>query len=285
MKKAFLIAAILFVLLGGILIYQNIIYNDKKLHVVICDVGQGDAIFIRTPNNYDILIDGGADNSVLNCLSKHMPFWDRTLEIMILTHSHADHLTGLIDVAKRYRVLAFGSEKVANPNDTYKELIKLLEQNYTQQRFLYQDDKFIIKDGVSLETLWPTQEWVEQNSAGGGSPDENGLSIIELLNYKNFKALFTGDAQAQDLERIDSLVGKIDLLKVPHHGSKTGLNSEILDILSPKVAAISVGKNNKYGHPTPFILDLLKSQNIKTLRTDQNGEIEIISDGKTWKIN
>jgi competence protein ComEC len=284
MKKYLLIVSILFFVLGSILVYQNIIYNDKKLHVVICDVGQGDATLIRTPNGSDILIDGGPDNSVLACLGKHLPFWDKTIEIMVLTHPHSDHLTGLIDVAKRYRVLSFGKGKINSSSPVYNELIKRLEQGQTKQRFLYQDDQFIIKDGVILKTLWPSQEWVDQNSALGEKADENGLSVIEFLSYKNFKALFTGDAQASDLVKIDLMVGEIDLLKVPHHGSKFGLNLEILDILSPGVAAISVGKNNKYGHPTPFILDLLKSLNIKTIRTDQVGDIEIISDGKTWKV-
>jgi competence protein ComEC len=284
MKKIIFVVTVLFFLLGCILTYQNIIYNDKKLHVVICDVGQGDAIFIRTPNGSDILIDGGPDNSVLACLGKHMPFWDKTIEIMISTHPHLDHLAGLIDVTKRYRALAFGNEKIDNPTETYKELIKQLSETQTKERFLYQEDRFIIKDGVVLKTLWPTHEWADQNSKGEGA-DENGLSVIELLSYENFSALFTGDAQASDLEKIDLMEVKIDLLKVPHHGSKTGLDLEVLDILDPKIAAISVGKNNKYGHPTPFILDLLKSLNIKTLRTDQVGDIEIISDGEKWKVN
>lgn len=285
MKKYLLIGIALFLLLGSILVYQSITYNDKKLHVVICDVGQGDAIFIRTPSGSDILIDGGPDDSVLNCLGKHMPFWDRTLEIMILTHPHADHLTGLIDVAKRYRVLSFGSGKIINPTSAYKELVRQLEQDHAKQIFLWQDDRFTIKDGISLKTLWPTHEWVDQNSVSGENLDENGFSAIELLNYKNFTALFTGDAQASDIEKIDSIVGGVDLLKVPHHGSRFGLTAEILDILNPKIAAISVGKSNKYGHPTAFILDLLKSKNIKTLRTDQQSDIEIISDGKTWRAN
>jgi len=284
MKKVFLILSILFFLLGCILVYQNINYNDKKLHVVICNVGQGDAIFIRAPGGSDILIDGGPDDSVLACLGRHMPFWDKTLEIMILTHSHADHLTGLIDVAKRYAVLVFGAEKIANPSNSYKELIKQLEQNHTQQKFLYQDDKFITKDGVNLKTLWPTQEWVDQNALPGGNSNENGLSVIEMLSYKNFKALFTGDAQASDIGKIESRLGVIDLLKVPHHGSKTGLTEEVLGILNPKIAVISAGAKNKYGHPTAFILNLLKSKDIKTLRTDEAGDIEIISNGKSFLI-
>jgi len=281
MKKAFLTLSALLFLLGCILVYQNINYNDKKLHVVICNVGQGDAIFIRTPGGSDILIDGGPDDSVLACLGRHMPFWDKTLEVMILTHPHADHLTGLIDVAKKYAVLVFGAEKNANPSSTYKEFIKQLDKNHTQQRFLYQDDKFTVKDGISLKTLWPTQEWVDQNSAGGSS-SENGLSVIELLSYKNFEALFTGDAQASDIEKIESMLGVIDFLKVPHHGSKSALTEEVLNILNPKIAAISVGAKNKYGHPTAFLLSLLKDKNIKTLRTDQVGDIEIISDGRSF---
>lgn len=284
MKKYLLIGTILLFLLGGILVYQNITFNDKKLHVVICDVGQGDAILIRTPQGSDVLIDGGPDNSVLNCLGKHLPFWDRTIEIVVLTHPHADHLTGLIDVLKRYRVLVFGTGKIGNSTAAYRELIKLLEQNQIKQQFLYQGDKFTLKDGVILETLWPTQEWVDQNAGVGESLNENGFSAIESLNYKNFSALFSADAQAEDLEKIDSLVGEIDLLKVPHHGSKFGLNADILGILNPKIAAISVGKNNKYGHPTRFILDLFKSFNIKTLRTDQMGDIEIISDGQEFRV-
>jgi competence protein ComEC len=284
MKKYFLTVSILLFLLGGILLYQDITFNDKKLHIVICDVGQGDAILIRTPSGSDILIDGGPDSSVLSCLSRHLPFWDRTIEIMILTHPHADHLTGLIDVLKRYRVLSFGTEKIGSATDAYGELIKQLEQNLTKLRFLYQGDRFVIKDGVVLSVLWPTHEWINQNVLNKTNSDENGLSVIDLLSYKNFKALFTGDAQASDVARIDLIAGEISLLKVPHHGSKTGLTAEILDILNPKIAAISVGKNNKYGHPTPLILDLLKNLNIKTLRTDQIGDIEIISDGNNISI-
>ena len=285
MKKTFLIAAVLLFLLGCILLYQNITYNDKKLHVVICDVGQGDAIYIKTPGGSDILIDGGPDNSVLSCLSKRMPIWDRTIELVMMTHPHADHITGLVDVVKNYKVLSFGYEDVGNSTGIYKELMNQLKQNRVKQILLWQGDRFVIGDGVILKTLWPTTEWVDQNPVSEASSDINGFSMIDLLTYGNFKALFTGDAQAEAMEKIDTLAGGIDLLKVPHHGSETGLSLEILDFLSPKLAAISVGAKNKYGHPTPFILDLLKSKNIKTLRTDQVGDIEVISDGKTFSIN
>ena len=274
--KIFLIFSSLLFLLGCILIHQNITYNDKKLHVVICDVGQGDAIFIRTPNGSDILIDAGPDDKVLQCLSKNMPFWDRTIEIAILTHPDADHITGFIDVIKRYKLISFYTSNVKTNTTVYTQFLKTLEDYEIKQNFLWQVDKFRFKDGLIMETLWPTNDWEGLTT--------NSFSVASLLTYKNFKVLLTGDLDAQQTERIDDLAGEISLLKVPHHGSRFGLTQEILDVLSPEIAVISVGKNS-YGHPTPFILDLLKSANIKTLKTDQNGNIEIISDGKIWIVN
>lgn len=277
MGKIFLIGSLLLFLLGAILVYQNITYNDKKLHVVFCDVGQGDAIFIKTSGGSDILIDGGPDDAVLSCLGKHMPFWDKTLEILILTHPDADHVTGLIDVIKRYTVIRFYTSKVEGKTDVYRQFLATLQEENIKQNYLWLGDKFTFKDGLIMETLWPTREW--------NGVATNSFSVTELLSYKKLKVLLTGDLDAEQMSQVSSLAGDVNLLKIPHHGSRFGLTSEILDVLSPDLAVISVGKNNRYGHPTPFILDLLKSVNIKTLRTDQNGEAEIISDGTIWKVN
>ena len=274
--KFFLVGFALLFLLACVLIYQNIAYNDKKLHVVFCDVGQGDAIFIRTPNGSDILVDGGPDDSVLNCLGKHMPFWDKTLEIVVLTHPDADHVTGFIDVIKRYKLIHFYTSKITTKTAVYAQFLKTLEDYKIKQNYLWQGDKFTFEDGLTMETLWPTHEWEGLTT--------NSFSIVELLTYKNFKVLLTGDLDAEQMSQVADLAGDINFLKVPHHGSRLGLTSEIVDILSPDIAAIPVGNNNKYGHPTPFILDLLKSANIKTFRTDQNGEVEIISDGSSWRV-
>lgn len=272
MKKTLLILSFLLFVLGSIFAYQNITYNDKKLHVVFCDVGQGDAIFIRTPTGSDILIDGGPDDSVLNCLGKHMPFWDRSIEILILTHPDADHATGLIDVIKRYKVIRFYTSKVEGKTDVYKQFLETLQKIDIKQNYLWQGDKFIFTDGLTMETLWPTHEWESLTT--------NSFSVVQLLNYKKLKVLLTGDLDAEQMGEIDALAGNSSILKVPHHGSKTGLTSDILDRLNPSLAVITVGAKNKYGHPAPFILDLLKSANIKTLRTDQDGEVELVSDGK-----
>ena len=289
MKKAFLIPSVLFILLGSILIYQNITYNDKKLHVVFCDVGQGDAVFIRTPSGSDILVDAGPDDSVLNCLGKHMPFWDKDLELVILTHPHADHFTGLFSVFKNYKVKIFATEELKNKTLGFEGLMKMIKNQAIPTRFVFAGDKFKLKDGVMLEIVGPTEGFLSQTSPGGtiGESGEFG-SILTLIKYENFSALLTGDSQASELQEAirdkRQEMNNISVLQVPHHGSKTGLNAEVLDFLQPKLAVISVGAKNKYGHPTPFILELLKSQNIKTLRTDENGEVEVTSDGINFSV-
>jgi beta-lactamase superfamily II metal-dependent hydrolase len=147
-------------------------------------------------------------------------------------------------------------------------------------------------DKTYLLTVWPTGDWMEnlklQDSknlgAEGSSLDVNGFCLIQLLSYGNFKALLTGDAGSLVEDKIAAGVGKVDVLKVPHHGSKTGMSDYFLSQISPRLAIISVGANNRYGHPAKSALDLLKNHNVKTLRTDQNGEVEIITDGKTTTL-
>lgn len=287
MKKVFLILSTLIFLLGCIVIYQNIIYNDKKLHVVICDVGQGDAIFIRTPQGSDILIDGGPDDSVLNCLSRNMPFWDRSIEIMILTHPHADHFTGFFSILKNYKVRAFATEELNNKTAGFASLMEKIKAQKIPIRFVFAGDRFVLKDSVVLKIVGPTREFLNQTSPGGTIGESSEFASLEtLIKYGKFSALLTGDSQAAELEQGIRVkregLSSLSVLQVPHHGSRFGLNSEILDILNPKLAVISVGKENKYGHPTPFILDLLKSQNVKTLRTDQDREVEVVSDGNSF---
>ncbi len=299
MKKGLLILSILFVLLGSILIYQNITYNDKKLHIVVCDVGQGDAIFIRTPNGSDILVDAGPDDKVLSCLAKHMPFWDRDLELVILTHPHADHFIGLFSVLKSYKVKSFATEDLKNKTLGFGELIQMIKNQAIPTRFVFAGDKFRLKDGVMLEIVGPTQEFLSQTSPGG-TIGESGefASVLSLIRYGKFSALLTGDSQALELEEAISdptsprlrgaskrqATSSLSVLQIPHHGSKSRLNAEILDVLQPKLAVISVGARNKYAHPAPFTLGLLKDKNIKTLRTDQNGEVEVVSDGKNFAL-
>lgn len=270
------------ILLGGIFVYQQAKFVDGKLHVVFCDVGQGDGIFIRTPKGVDILVDGGPDNKVLDCLSSHMPFWDRTIEVVILTHPHADHLIGLLSVMEKYTVLSFDTEKLENKTPEFGQLLREVKSKRIPIRYLYAGDSLKTKDGIRLSILGPTAEFIQQTSPGGiiGESKEFA-SLITLISYGNFSILLTGDSQVEGLKDSTS---KTLVLQVPHHGSKTGLNPEILQKLQPKLAVISVGKNNRYGHPAQSIIKILEDEGIKILRTDKDGQIQIVSNGQSFII-
>ncbi len=284
MKKALILiftASVFFLILIIFVFFQ---FNDSRLHLVICDVGQGDAIFIRTPKQADILIDGGPDKKVLDCLSGHMPFWDRSLDAVIMTHPDADHSTGLVDVIKRYQVSSFYTEAVPGKTDVYKLLRGVLADRKLSARYLNAGNQLNESSGFTMKTLWPSIQAIESTDQNRANLRLNELAVVQLLSYGKFRALLTADAPFQVMDQIAGESGFINILKVPHHGSKTGMSDYFLSSVSPELAVISVGAKNRYGHPSKISLDLLKKHNIKTLRTDQAGDVEIISDGKRWFV-
>lgn len=272
--------------LSGIGFYQFVKSNDGKLHVVFCNVGQGDGIFIKTPNGTDIVLDGGPDDKILDCLSNHLPFWDRNISLVLLSHPHADHLNGLIDVLGHYRVGAFATEALSNPTAGFRELENELSRQKKTKQLLFAGSRVKFPDGVVLSVLGPTNKFLQKTSPNGvvGESAEFA-SLILLLTYGDHSFLFTGDSQDSGLtEAVEHLGKPLTVFQIPHHGSKTGITKETLATLSPKLGIISVGKN-KYGHPTKEVLTLLKDAEIKTLRTDHQGTIDISSDGKSLSIS
>ena len=293
-KKYFLIGAFFGLIL---LIVYIISQPDGKLHVVFCDVGQGDSAYLKMPNGADVLIDGGPNDKVLSCLGNQMPFYDRTIDIVILSHPQKDHLQGLISVLERYSVKYFVIGPIANDSEGYRRLVKLIGNKKIPYRNLYSGDFFMVGK-VKFKILWPERKWVAeriQNSEFGFqegkavlgiSTDEdlNDFSQFIHLSYADFDALFTGDGDGriQDDVMTGTELPDVEVLKFPHHGSKTGILPEFLDKIKPEVAVISSGKN-PWGHPTKEALKLLLDRKINILRTDQIGEIELVSDGISWK--
>lgn len=276
-KKLIIVAIITLLGLGAIVLYQKLILEDGRLQVVFCDVGQGDAIFLRTPNGSDILIDGGPDRSVLECLSRHMPFWDRRLELVLLTHLHADHLNGLVDVIQRYSILQFVETDfpVQEETEGQKRLQEELTRRNVSVRKVFQGEVAKLNE-IKIIVLWPTRDAVKYLR------DVNDASIVLLFTFKDFEVLLTGDASTTLLNTEE--INGLDILKVPHHGAKTGMDEDFLDRVRPSMAVISVGKNNRYGHPHEEIIKILRDEDIKILRTDQDGEIVVVSDGHTWSV-
>ena len=284
MKKAIFIffTASIFLILLIFFVYLS--SNDGKLHLVVCNVGQGDAIFIRTASKADILIDGGPDKKVLECLGRHMPFWDRSLDIIILTHPDADHITGLIDVIERYKIRYLLTQPNPGKTQIYELFTNVLAEEKISAKYVSRAGEFSIGKEASFKILWPASDKPEEINQNSSKASLNRFSVISVLSYGKFNALLTGDAGSEIQDKIAPSVGDIDVLKVPHHGSKTGMSDYFLSLTKPELALISVGENNRYGHPTKFILDLLKNRGVKTLRTDQSGDLEIVSDGTSWSV-
>lgn len=273
-------------------------FTDDKLHLVFCDVGQGDAALVYR-GSFQVLIDGGPDSSVLSCLSGHMPFWDRKLEIVTLTHPQEDHYAGLIDVVRRYRIDLFVAPGVDNSTAGFRTLKREIEDRKIRVMSLAGGD--MLRNGaIQIDTIWPEREWISMNTesrienlesrilgAATAKVDLNEFSIVQRISFGDFDALLTGDIEPPVTETVAEGYGGnggIEVLKVPHHGSKNGLTKTLLDAARPKLAVISVGKKNRYGHPHKETIKLLSEKAIKLYRTDLDGEVEIVTDGKKWWI-
>lgn len=258
----------------SLLIISVFVLPDKNLHLIACDVGQGDATLIIYGST-QILVDGGPNNKVLNCLGKYIPFWDRKIEAVILTHPDSDHYAGLIEVIKRYKVDNYLYNGLESGNQSYQVLKKGVGGGGIRE--------MVAKKGTSVRVGKMYLDIVSPEEAKKEA-ESNDNSLVILLNYGSFEAILTGDAPKEILNNI-SVSQPLDYIKLSHHGSKTGTDAFTLDNFMPKLAVISVGKNN-YGHPDEGVINLLKERNIKTLRTDEVGDINVVSDSKKyWLVN
>lgn len=238
---------------------------DSRFRIIACDVGQGDAILV-TYKNIQILTDGGPNNKVLDCLGKYLPFWDREIELVILTHPEKDHYFGLIEVFRRYQVDNF----LFNPGITGTS-------GYEEANIITPDVGKVIRIGlISLDVLWPPPGYADSKS--------NNLGIVYLLKYGNFEALLTADVENKVSDEISAnpKIQNLDYIKVNHHGSKNGLSEKLLEAVEPEIAVISAGKNNPYGHPHNEILQMLNKINAKLLRTDLVGDVVVETDGEKY---
>ena len=243
---------------------------DGKLHLVFCDVGQGDATLI-TYRQTQVLIDGGPDQKVLQCLDQKMPFYDRRLEMIVLTHPEQDHETGLIDVLERYNVRYFVSNGLRKSSATFLELEKIKEEKKVLSVSVKTGDR--IKIGpLGFSVLWPPKEFLQEDEL-------NESSVVLKLSFGHFKALLTGDISEKVEKKLD--LKKVEVLKVAHHGSRFSTSAAFLEMIRPELAVISVGQN-RFGHPTKEVLESLNQVQAKVVRTDKVGAVEIVSDGWRW---
>lgn len=262
----------------GLLLFLVFFDQSQGLKVFFLDVGQGDAILIQAPGNIDVLIDGGPGNQVIGGLDKHLPFWNREIELIILTHPHSDHIQGLIEVLKRYKVDKVVGYKLDYSAPDYLEWLKIIEEKNIPLIKTISGDRFNLGENIYLETLYPLEDITGQKFS-----NLNEASIVTELIDGPYSFLFTGDCPAEEEERMlaADLINPVDVLKVGHHGSKYSSILPFLHKLKPSYAVIQVGKNNKFGHPHLITLQRLKKLDADILRNDEDGEIECQIQEKT----
>ncbi|MBM3943068.1 MAG: DUF4131 domain-containing protein [SAR202 cluster bacterium] len=254
---------------------------DGRLHVYFFDVGQGDSILVITPQGRQVLVDGGPDaQSAVTALGGPLLPWDRSLDLVVLTHLDADHSLGLLEVLARYDVglVLAGTPDPESP--MYPRWDAALVQESLQPQQVAAGYRILLDSGVALEVLNPPNPpWQ------GTQADRNNNGVALRLTYADFSILLAADIEAEAeaaLVRSFPQALDSDVLKVAHHGSRSSTTPDFLQKVSPALAVVSVGKDNRYGHPHPEVLARLDAYlgKDRVYRTDQQGVIEVISDGK-----
>jgi competence protein ComEC len=284
----------IFLILGcaAILIITPIFYliseTDKNLEVYFLDVGQGDSILIKTPYGQNILVDGGPDDTVLKRLGKEMSPLDKKIDLMILTHPHADHLTGLIDVIKNYKVekiLYTGVVHIAPQFLEWLKTVKDHRQSGASEKIpltiIDRPQTIDLGEKCELQIMYPFKSF-----AGESVSNLNNSSIVFKLVYNQTSFLFMGDAEKEvedELVKSGIPLGA-DVLKIGHHGSSDATSEEFLNEVKPKFAVIEVGRGNDFGHPSGRIIKRLERFGAKIFRTDLDGTVHLTSDGKRVKL-
>jgi competence protein ComEC len=262
------LVALLLLALGMVFYLEQ--KQPAKLEVDFLDVGQGDSILIKTPNQQVILIDGGPDNVVLRRLGENLPFYRRRIDLIISSHYHDDHATGLVEITKRYRV----GKIIYQANSSSSPIFETFLNQARERNILVSP----LSGGVKISfgpdcflSLWPLSIF--------NVPKDPNNSLIVKLDCAEQNFLFSGDNSSR-VEKILLKFGldlEADVFKISHHGSNSANSEEFLQAVNPQLTVISVGADNRFGHPAPAVLERLQKMGIEVKRTDEGQTIKIFS--------
>lgn len=306
-KKLFIFLILVWISCLSTAIYWLIVSYEETASIIFCDVAQGDATIIVSGNT-QILIDAGRNDLVLDCLDKYIPFWDREIELAIVTHTDSDHIGGFESVLKRYFVKELLVSEYASKTNVFKafrEAVLRERESGMELNIITTNTNHIINKKISLYSLFTRVEgfqndpynidytetmlWdkitVQNELLSERKLNLNALSVVSFLQIGQVKLLLMGDLDSlREQALVDrGLIADVDVLKVGHHGSKTSTSDQLLATSLPEMAIISVGNNNSYGLPSPQVIDKINLKQIKILRTDHLGDIVIKTDGvKYW---
>ena len=258
--------------------------SDGLLHVYALDVGQGDAILIVTPEGRQMLVDGGPDaETTLAAVASLMPPGDRSLDVVAATHLDSDHVGGLLGVLDRYRA-GVVLEGVGAPQGSAlrPQWEAVLRDREHPVAVLHTGHRIQLGRNVTLEMLHPPSGALP----AGIEKNANNGSMVLRLDYGEVSFLLTGDIEVDAERYLAGVAGdtlRADVLKVGHHGSRTSTTQSFLELVNPRSAVISAGRNNRYGHPHGDVMRRLESAvgAERVFLTARDGTVEYISDGKT----
>lgn len=269
-----LLALLAVSLTSWLLPYISVPAQSEFLTVTFLDVGQGDSILIETPDGLQMLIDGGPDGTVLRRLAKELPWFDRTIDIILGTHPDKDHIGGLVDVLKRFKV----DEIITTENTGETTVASAFQKGLIGEGVPVANARagqvYQLGASTTLTIFSPTSNPVMLES--------NTASIVAKLSYGEIDFMFTGDAPASIEEYLVKTYGdllKSEVLKLGHHGSKTSSSEVFLDTVHPTYAVVSAGQGNSYGHPHQVVVDAVNAREINLVSTTEQGSITFVSDG------
>jgi len=255
---------------------QSTSTKAANLDLYFFDVGQGDSAMIKK-GDFEMLVDGGPDNKVIEKLGQYLPYSDRKIEAVLLTHPHSDHVAGLVEVLRRYQVEKIYLTGALHTAPDYLEFLKLIKEKNILTILIDKQEDIQITPDVTMDILYPDKSFYQVR------PENlNNSSIVFKLNYISSTALFMGDFENEETLTSSTVVAQV--LKVGHHGSTNANNKNFLAKVKSLIAVISVGFNNSYGHPHYRTLYYLKNLGAKILRTDESGDIKLQTDGQNFKI-
>ena len=266
--------------LSGFLWFYAVTGPDGKLHVHFLDVGQGDSVLIVTAQGKQVLVDGGPGiTDAARAVGSRLPFWDRDLDMLVLTHPDKDHFRGLIEVLDRYDSDVVLEGSTISEAALYLEWEKAVEGEETRQVAAARGQIIGLDGSTWLEVLNPSPR-----PTGGALTDSNNDGVVLRLVSGEVSFLLTADIEAEAEARLlrEGLPLESTVLKVPHHGSRTSTTRQFLYAVSPVAAVISAGAGNQYGHPHPEVTSRLETRpgESNTYLTAERGDVEFITDGK-----
>ena len=251
---------------------------SQNLEITFLDVGQGDAILVKTPQNQKILIDAGPAGKILPPLSEELSFFERKIDLAIITHPDTDHIAGFTEILKRFDVENILLTGVEHETEWYAEILRQIDKQ--QIPIILADSRNDLKFGeVIFDIFWP-----EKNLTGKFVEDANAASISLRIIFGETAMILTGDldvdSEKEILQTSQNLAAQV--LKLGHHGSKTSSSAEFITAVNPKIVMISAGAENRFGHPNPEVLERVK--NLQILETAKKGSVKLISDGVVWRV-